>query len=276
MSTFREVDWKVAICLALMHLLVVPAFFFCSWPAVLTCLFLVWLTGSVGIGIGFHRLLTHASFKTYRWVKYVFTICGVLSWQGSVFSWVGDHRIHHGHSDHDGDPHSPRHGFLRSHVFWLLFKALPGRDRLKYTKDLQRDRGLVLLDRYFWLPQIVLAVTLAVVGAWYGGVVEAIALVAWGIGVRTTFVYHVTWAVNSVCHTFGYRNYQDTGDDSRNFWPVGLLAFGEGWHNNHHAQPRSAAHGHRGWEFDLNYWIIKSLSLVGLTWDIKMPKAKLI
>ena len=266
----RGIHWPIVIALGLTHLLalaaVVPAFF--SWSGLAIFAFFVWVTGGVGITLCFHRLLTHRSFRTPRWFEYVLTVCGCLAWQGGPLQRVGMHRLHHKHSDTDHDPHTPEHGFTWAHILWMLRDDVDGRKGEDAAKDLARDPGLRLLNRWFWLPQVVLAALLLGVGWAIGGWTLGVSWLVWGVLVRTVFVYHITWFVNSAAHTWGYRTH-DTGEGSTNNWWVALLSFGEGWHNNHHAFPRDAAHGRRWFEIDPTYWTICLLSRVGLAKDIK-------
>ncbi len=251
-------------------LALVPAFF--HWSGLLLMFFMFFVNGCLGVCLGYHRLLTHRSLRTPRAVEYALTILGTLSYQGSPLQWVGTHRIHHRESDGPGDPHSPQHGFTWAHVLWCFYKHPDGYDPLDFTKDLQRDRGMLLIDRFFYVPQIVLAGLLfglgwIALGTWQGGMCWMI----WGVAVRTTVLFHATWFVNSAAHTWGYRNFE-TKDGSRNNWWVALISFGEGWHNNHHAQQRSAAHGMKWWEFDPTYWIIVLMERIGLAQRVVRPK----
>lgn len=254
------------------HVIACLAPFFVDWGAVILFFFLSWLTGWIGITLCYHRLLTHGSFKTYPWFRYVLTIIGTLAWQGGPITWVGNHRIHHKYSDEDGDPHSPTHGFSWAHVLWTLYKFPEGQNPHQYAKDLLRDRGIAFIDRWFWVPQFALLVPIAVGGYLYGGWYSAIAWVVWGFGLRTVFVYHSTWFVNSAAHTWGYQSYK-TGDNSRNNWLIGIISGGEGWHNNHHGDQCCARHGRRWWELDPTYWTIVLLEWIGLALDVK-KKAK--
>ncbi len=254
-----------------MHILAIPAFYFWSWAAVWLCLGLTIFTLWIGNVLCYHRLLTHKSFKTPRWFMYTLTVIGNLNFQGGPFFWVGKHRVHHKYSDKPGDPHSPAlDGFTWAHVFWLIFRKEDGHDPFMFVRDLVKDRGLVLLDKFSWVPQILLSILLFFLGSHYGGIGEGIAWIVWGVGVRTVVVYHITWFVNSACHTWGYQNFQ-TRDRSRNLWWVALLSGGEGWHSNHHAEPASASHGMRWFEVDPTYRIIVMLSWFGLTYDIVKP-----
>jgi len=267
---WKNLSWTIIIAIVLMHiaavLAVLPMFF--SWTGLIIFGVLAWLSGGIGIALGYHRLLTHRSFRTPKWFEYVLTIIGCLAWQGGPVNWVGTHRLHHTHSDHDLDPHSPTHGFTWAHIFWTLHRKLAGINGKDAAKDLQRDTGLKWIDRLFWVPQFVLTAILLFSGWLFGGWMLGLSWVIWGVALRTVVVFHITWFVNSAAHTWGYKNYSDTGDGSRNLWWVGLIGYGEGWHNNHHAHPRSARHGLRWFEFDLTWLTIKVLSWIGLAKDI--------
>jgi stearoyl-CoA desaturase (Delta-9 desaturase) len=185
-----------------------------------------------------------------------------MNLQGQVINWAAYHRRHHAHADREGDPHSPREGLLHAHVGWL-FKASPT-ERARYCKRLLEDRVVVFVDRTAPVWAIVgLAIPYAVAG-WKG--------LLWGGLVRIAFTNHVTFAVNSICHMYGSRSFT-TKDDSRNNLLVGLLGFGEGWHNNHHAFPRAAYHGFGRRQPDLSGLVIRALERVGLAWDVKRPPA---
>ncbi len=266
--SWRRLDWSVVIGIGAVHAgcLLAPLYF--TWTGAGLMVLLIWLTGAGGITLGFHRLLTHRSFKTPKWVEYILTVLGCLAWQGSSVQWVGTHRIHHKHSDDDHDPHSPKDGFVWAHAFWCLHREPEDRSAENAAKDLLRDPVHRIFHRVGWLLQVILAFMLYGLGEWFSGV--GISWLVWGICVRTVVVYHVTWFVNSATHTWGYRNYE-TKDQSTNLWWVALLSWGEGWHNNHHAHPRSAAHGLRRSEPDMTYWIIRFLARIGLARDIVLP-----
>ena len=265
----------MVIFISFTHLAALAAPFYFSWSGLAWLAALAWLTGGIGITLCFHRLLTHRSFKTYKWFEYLLTTIGCLAWQGGPIQWVGTHRIHHKHSDQELDPHTPKHGFTWAHMLWCMHKQPEGRKAVDAARDLHRDPVLRLLNRYFWVPQFMLAGLLFVLGQyvapqWWSTAPLGWSWVLWGVCLRTVVVYHGTWFVNSAAHTWGYRNYE-TKDLSTNLWWVALLGFGEGWHNNHHAHQRSAAHGLRWFEFDLTYWMIRLLACVGLARDIVLP-----
>jgi len=271
---WRRVNWSVVTGIAVMHVGAVVAPFYFTWTALVLALVLMWLSGNIGITMCYHRLLTHRSFKTPKWFEYVLALCGCLAWQGGPVQWVGIHRIHHKHSDEDTDPHTPRHGFTWSHALWCMHHDAEGQKGVDAAKDLLRDPGMRWINRLFWVPNLLMVPALYFAGEWVGSMgVSATGLswVLWGVALRITIVYHGTWFVNSATHTWGYRNY-DTTDNSTNLWWVALLSFGEGWHNNHHAHQRSAAHGLRWYEIDITYWQIRALGLIGLARDIVLPK----
>lgn len=268
---FKNLDPTATIAIGLLHVACIAAPFFFTWSGLVVAVIAWWICGGLGICLCYHRLLTHRSFKTPKVVEYLLSIIGTFNWQGGPIKWVGEHRIHHKHSDHEGDPHSPHHGFNWSHVLWTVTKTPEGYEPRDAAKDLQRDPIMAMIDKYHYIWQFIIAGALLGAGWAWGGWTVGVSWVIWGVAVRTVFTYHTTWFVNSASHTWGYRNY-GTDDDSRNNWWVALLAFGEGWHNNHHAQQRSAAHGHKWYEFDLTYLTIKAMSWVGLARDIVPPK----
>lgn len=262
----KGVNWTTAIAMGAFHVAAVAAFFFIDAGAMLAALILYFVAGMLGIGMSYHRLLTHRGYKTPRWVEYFLTICGTLALEGGPIFWVATHRVHHQKSDREGDPHSPREGTYWAHMGWILTgQGLHHDTRIlaRYAPDLCRDRFHVALTRWHWVPQVVVGLGLLA----FGG----IPYVLWGIGFRTVFGLHTTWLVNSATHLWGSRRFI-TRDDSTNNWWVALLTFGEGWHNNHHAHPTSARHGLAWYELDLNWMGISFLRMLGLAWDIKVAK----
>ncbi|MEM8739807.1 MAG: fatty acid desaturase [Planctomycetota bacterium] len=261
--------WDSAIMLVTMHLMCLAAPWTFSWSGLAWCFLLIWVGSGLGITLGYHRLLTHHSFKTNRPMHLLLTMIGCINFQHGPVEWVGTHRMHHRHTDQHDDPHSPRHGFMWSHMRWAFFKTHP--DPSSYARDLTRDRAIRLIDRNFWCFPIGVMVALYFLGEWTQKGLGW-SWVVYGGALRTIFVFHSIWFVNSAAHTWGYRNFESK-DDSRNCWWVALLSFGEGWHNNHHAQPRCAAHGRRWWEFDPTWITIRLLQRLGLVWAVVRPKA---
>ncbi len=261
--------WKAAFILAI-HLGAVVAAWHTTLAAVAVCFFLHWITGALGICMGFHRLLTHRSFKCSRAVEYFLALLGSLSIEGGPIDWVAHHRQHHHFADQDGDPHSARDGFWWSHVFWMFWTpSEEGRQRMieRYAPDLQRV-GFYRFLGHMYLPLgLALGLLLYALGGW--------PFVLWGMFVRLVLTYHTTWLVNSASHSFGYRNF-NTDDLSTNCWWVALVSYGEGWHNNHHRFPTSSRHGLRLWEFDPVFRFIQALSVLGLAWDVHTPPARAV
>jgi fatty-acid desaturase len=267
---FGNISWWAVGWLTMAHVVVLAAPFTFTWTALAVTLFLHWVTGSLGICLGYHRLLTHDGMKTYPWVRYLFATIGTLAGEGTPLDWTADHRKHHKHSDQIGDPHSPHEGPWWAHMFWLAYHTHNG-DRAahlqKWVPDLYKERGMRIMD-YLFLPLHILSgFVLFGLGYAFSGMEMAVSLVVWGMFVRLVAVLHTTWLVNSASHMFGYRNYETT-DDSRNNWLVAIIAYGEGWHNNHHAYPRMAKHGHKWWEFDITWMAIVTLKKLGLVWDV--------
>jgi stearoyl-CoA desaturase (delta-9 desaturase) len=270
------------LCHALALLALRPYFF--SWTGVVLLVVGILLFGAVGINVGFHRLITHRGFSCPLWLERTFALLGTCSLQFSPALWVAVHRRHHHFADAEQDPHSPLRGFLWAHFGWLLMRTGDMKSRPlieRYAKDVIRDPVYALLERRKNWINLSFLVWLVYFLAGYAAVTAAggtardalqfgASLVVWGGALRTVVVWHTTWSVNSVSHIWGYRNY-DTRDDSRNNLFVGILAGGEGWHNNHHADPTSARHGHFWWELDFAWWIIRMLMLLGLATKVSLP-----
>jgi stearoyl-CoA desaturase (delta-9 desaturase) len=231
------------------------------WPrAVDVALFLgLYLVTCFGIGIGYHRLLTHRGFVGPRWLRRLLAWMGCAALQGGPAWWVLMHRRHHRAADREGDPHSPREGFFHGHVGWIMRRGeSDGADARELVPDVSGDDPWMrVLDRglLFVMPWALTGLFCFAVAGWRG--------VLWGLLVRTLAMWHVTWSVNSVCHRWGSRP-NETRDDSRNVWWVGLLTFGEGWHNNHHARPAAALHGWRWYEVDISGYVIRLMARLGL------------
>lgn len=272
----RQISWYVVIWLAILHIGAVAAPWLITVEGIVTLFALHWLTGGIGICLGYHRLLTHGSFETYRPIRWLIALIGSLAGEGSPIEWVANHRKHHACSDQKGDPHSPLDGPWWSHVFWLAYfhEGTTGeKHQQKWAPDLLKDPVMVFLAKAFLLWQFAMGAILFATGYAWGGLSMALSLVVWGVFVRLVFVLHSTWFVNSASHIWGYRNYETT-DQSRNLWWVALIAYGEGWHNNHHAYPRMAPHGHKWWELDVTYLTIRLMQAVGLAWNVVNYKQK--
>jgi len=261
------INWTTAIFMVLFHLGAVAALFFWSWKALIVAIFLNWIAGGVGIGMGYHRLLTHRGYKVSKAVEYFLTLCGTLALEAGPVSWVATHRIHHAHTDIEGDdPHTPRDGGWWAHMGWILRGTAQRHDDAtlhRYAPDLMQDKFHVWLDTFYWIPMVALGIVLLLLGGW--------PMLMWGIFMRVTLGLHATWLVNSATHMWGSRRFA-TRDDSRNSWWVALLTFGEGWHNNHHAHPTAARHGLAWYELDVNWWGIRTLQLLGLAKSIKLVR----
>lgn len=245
-----------------------PMFF--SWGGLIVAAVLVYLTGAIGICLGYHRLLTHRSLRVPRAFEYFIATLGALALQGGPIEWVATHRAHHAFSDTERDPHSARKGFLWSHMIWLFASNsawLTKAEQQRFARDLADVPYYRFLDRTSVALQLALAVVLFTFGGW--------SWVVWGVFARLVVTYHVTWLVNSAAHSTGYRTY-DARDLSTNNWWVALLAWGEGWHNNHHAFPSSARHGLRWYEIDLTWLTIRLLALARMATKIKVPSRDML
>jgi stearoyl-CoA desaturase (delta-9 desaturase) len=247
------------------------------WPD-LVALAVTYLLTGLGITVGFHRLLTHRSFKTSPALRGVLAALGSAAVEGPVIEWVANHRKHHQFSDEAGDPHSPHvdhaagwrgalGGLFHAHVGWILGgDALA--DEQHYAKDLLADPVVRFVDRTFVLWVAVgLAFPFALGFALTGSLVGGLAALLWGGAVRMFLLHHATFSINSMCHFFGRRSFA-TGDESRNLSWLALPTLGEAWHNNHHAFPTSARHGLRWWQLDPSAWLIAGLARTGLVWDV--------
>jgi stearoyl-CoA desaturase (delta-9 desaturase) len=231
------------------------------WPrAIDVALFLgLYLVTCLGIGIGYHRLLTHRGFVCPRWLRRTLGWMGGAALQGGPSRWVSMHRRHHQTADREGDPHTPLEGFFHGHVGWVMrWDAQDAADHSKLVPDVSgEDRWMRVMDKglLFMLPWALTGVLCFAVAGWRG--------VLWGAFIRTLALWHVTWCVNSICHRWGRRP-NKTRDESGNVWWVGLLSLGEGWHNNHHARPAAALHGWRWYEIDVSGYVIRLLARLRL------------
>jgi stearoyl-CoA desaturase (delta-9 desaturase) len=241
----------------------------------------MYVFSAFGVTVGYHRLFTHRSFTTNRTVKAILAILGSMASEGPLFKWVAQHRMHHQMSDAPGDPHSPHghgegfvnalRGLWHAHVGWIF--GGDARELDRYVGDLNKDGVLRVVSNLFPLWVALGMFIPALLGglitmSWMGALLGFI----WGGLARVFFVHHITWSINSVCHFWGSRPY-DCHDESRNNFVFGVIGFGEGWHNNHHAFPTSARHGLKWWQFDASYWVIRGMELVGLAHKVKVPPA---
>lgn len=266
--SLANLDWTVALWMLALHAGCMAAPWFFSWSGLLLAAVLHWLTCSIGVCLAYHRCTSHKSLRLVGPARFFALLCGVLSGEGTPLMWSATHRVHHAKSDKPGDPHSPVEGVWWSHLMWLFVRHDHSqREALyrRYAPDLARDRLLVFFEKTYILWLLGMAAALYALGGW--------SWLLWGVCVRLVVGYHTTWLINSATHLWGYRNYETT-DDSRNLWWVALLAYGEGWHNNHHAHPRIAKYGHRWWELDLTWLSIVVLRTLGLATDVddRMPE----
>ncbi len=250
---------------AFYHILAIPVIFTFSWQNLAVMLIGNWIVGSLGVGLGWHRLLTHRSFKAPKWLEYVLSILATMSMQDSPNKWIATHRMHHKYVDTDLDPHSARSGFWWPQLGWVVWGKAQDHDEAtlqKYIPDLLKDPVHRMISRFYVVPIVLSAVLLFALGGWQ--------FVVWGVAARVVFGWHTTWFVNSLSHIYGKRPHE-TGDLSTNNWFVAILTFGEGWHNNHHAFPTSARHGLSWYQFDMNWITIRILEKLGWAKNIKIP-----
>ena len=249
---------------------------FVDWSD-LAVLAIMYVVTGYGVTLGFHRLLTHRSFQTFKPVEYGLAALGSMAVQGPVMSWVADHRKHHAHTDKEGDPHSPHGhggglkgamtGLYHAHMGWLFDRAGMAKPE-RYAKDLYEDRGMHVIQKSF-LPLVLAGFVLPFLLGWAigGTLADGLTGALWGGAVRIFLLHHVTWSINSVCHFFGTRRFAVDDHSTNVFW-LSLLSFGESWHHNHHAFPRSAVHGLKRWELDPTAWMIQAMRKLRLAWNV--------
>jgi stearoyl-CoA desaturase (Delta-9 desaturase) len=248
-------------------------------PLELTLMASLYVLTSLGVTLGYHRMFTHRAFESSRAFRAVIAVLGSMAIEGSVITWVADHRKHHAFTDREGDPHSPHtsgpgfwggvKGLWHAHMGWL-FETVGSADRDRFAPDLVKDRALQVIDKLFLL-WLALSFAIPFVIGWAVGGTLGTALTAllWGGFVRVFLLHHVTWSINSVCHFFGRRRFE-VDDESRNVFWLAPLSMGEAWHHNHHAFPTSAFHGLRFWErlADPTGLVIALLEKVGVVWNV--------
>lgn len=258
------VKWLTVFFLLLFHTGAVYALFNFSWRFLCLAITVEFIGHCLGVGICLHRLLTHRGFKTAKAFEYTLTICALLAAQGGHISWVSTHRIHHVGTDKPGDPHSPSDGFFWAHMGWVIFKD-PRLNQIatlkKYAPDLYKDPVHKWLNTFWWLPISTLALVLFLVGGFPA--------VAWGTFFPVTFGLHASWLVNSACHKWGKRKFS-ISDTSTNNWLVAILAWGEGWHNNHHARPTNPRHGIKWYQLDFSWYTIWALRKLAVIKDVRL------
>jgi stearoyl-CoA desaturase (delta-9 desaturase) len=253
-----------------------------SWTDVAIFVVLYNVAG-FGVTVGFHRYLTHGSFKAKRWVRIMLAVAGSLAIEGAPTQWVADHRRHHQYSDLEGDPHSPwrygssvwglTKGLWHAHMGWLFHREMSNRAR--FAPDLVADKDIRRVDQLFPLLVVLSVLTPAAVGglvtsSWQG----ALSAFFWAGLVRISLLHHVTWSINSVCHVVGERPFEmREGDKAANFWPLALLSFGESWHNLHHADPTCARHGVMRGQLDSSARVIWLLEKLGWATDVRWPRS---
>lgn len=263
----RGVNWKNVVMVTSFHLLAIPVLWTFSWQNLAALLIGNWIVGSLGVGLGWHRLLTHRGFKAPKWLEYTLSIFATMSMQDPPDKWIATHRMHHKFVDTDKDPHSARSGFWWPQIGWVLWGKAQDHDAAtmkKYVPDLLKDRGHVLISRFYLVPITVSILLLFALGGW--------TMVVWGVFARVVVGWHTTWFVNSLSHIYGKRPH-DTGDLSTNNWFVAILTFGEGWHNNHHMSPTSARHGTEWYQFDMNWIAIRIFEKLGWAKNIRVFEA---
>lgn len=262
----RKFNWINFIGIVSFHLMAIAAIFTFSWQGLIAFIILSAVTGCLGITLGYHRLLSHRSFETPAFVKYIFAFIGCLALQGGPVNWVATHRLHHKEADRTNDPHSSEEGFWWCHLIWNFFipEELNTYDKLKrIAPDIHKDPVLRFMDQYGFFLTMGVAVIVFAVSTWLHSWQIGLSIFVWGFVLRTVYVWHATWLVNSATHYWGYQTYPSR-DKSRNNWWVALLTYGEGWHNNHHVYPRSARMGLQWFELDITYMVISFLRRIGL------------
>jgi stearoyl-CoA desaturase (delta-9 desaturase) len=258
----ESTNWSTLFFVSVFHVFAAISLFYFSWQNLAVGLILLWVAGSWGIGLGYHRLLTHRGFKAPRWLERFLAVCGTLALQSGPLAWVTTHRIHHAFTETDRDPHSPMNGTYWAHIGWIFRGTAQNQPETavrRYSPDLLKDPVIRFLERYYYVTPIAAGVVMMFIGGF--------PMVMWGIFLRTVVGWHCTWLVNSATHLWGSRRFE-TRDDSRNNGLIAALTFGEGWHNNHHAYPRSARHGLTWREFDPNWLQIRILEKLGLVRDV--------
>jgi len=240
---------------------------------------LFYLVSGLGVTVGFHRYFTHGSFRAKRPLRIALAVAGTMAIEGPVIRWVADHRRHHAFSDREGDPHSPwrygtsiralTKGFCYAHVGWLF--DVDHTNQHRFAPDLLEDRDMQRIQRQFplWVAVTLLGPAL-LGGLWSMSFAGALSAFFWASLVRVCVLHHVTWSINSVCHTIGERPFV-ARDKSANFWPLAVLSLGESWHNSHHADPSAARHGVLRGQVDISARLIALFERFGWAYEVRWP-----
>ncbi len=269
----RPQVWSVIIGMSIFHIACFGALYTGVSAAAAWVAFGLYVVKGVGVTAGFHRLLAHRSYKANRVVQFVLGLAGSLAVQGGPLWWVAHHRHHHAATETEEDIHSPvTHGMWKSHIGWMGTDAAFN-EKATNARDLHKFPEIKMLQRYYAWLILAQPVLLYLLGEALGPAysTSGLQMVVWGFFISTVVTWHVTFMVNSVCHRWGSRPY-DAGDASTNNMLIGILAFGEGWHNNHHKYPNSARHGLLWWQFDFTWALLRSMQALGLVSDLKLPK----
>ena len=264
---------SVAIGMALFHLACLGAFYTGVSTAAIVAAVVMYVTRGIGVTGGYHRLLAHRSFKTNRVVQFIFALLGSMAVQGGPLWWVAHHRHHHAATETEEDIHSPvTHGMWQAHMGWMMTDAAFN-EKGTNARDLHKFPEIKALQRHYVWIVVAQPVLLYALGEWLGAAysTSGLQMMVWGFFISTVFTWHVTFMVNSVCHRWGAQPY-DAGDASTNNVFIGVLGFGEGWHNNHHYYPSSARHGLQWWQLDMTWILLRVLMVFGLVTDPKIPK----
>lgn len=269
-TRWPQLNWGNTFLVVALHLGGLSSLWYAPRFIDLILFFSFYLLTCLGVGIGYHRLLTHRGFKCGTGLRRILTWVGAAALQGGPARWVATHRRHHQTADREGDPHSPATSFWHGHIGWVLrWTAQDDEDPRRLVPDVSgSDPWLRVLDAgvLFVFPWALTGLLCYLLAGWRG--------LLWGTVIRTLALWHVTWCVNSVCHRWGQRPHP-TKDASRNVWWIGLLTLGEGWHNNHHARPSAALHGWHWYEIDISGYVIRLLARLGVIWEvIQAPRLK--
>ncbi len=264
----------------LLHLAVLAVFAVGVSPVAVAAAVGAYLLRMFAITAFYHRYFSHRVFRTTRLFQFVMAFTGCTAAQRGPMWWAAQHRHHHAHSDEESDIHSPRQrGVLWSHMLWFTTRGAFNTP-IKYVRDWRQFPELRVLERWNWVPTVVLAVSMYALGSWLSSAypslgTSATQMLVWGFVVSTVVLYHATYTINSLAHRFGRRRFETRDDSRNNFW-LALLTLGEGWHNNHHHYPTAARQGFYWWEIDLSYYGLVLLSWCGLIWDLRpVPKSVL-